>query len=177
MQEPQPLGHEFPEEKIDPGRVAARPSEVRDKTYAHRIFGDAEDDWDHRGRGFGRKRSGAAAGCGDNGHLAADQVGHHCRQAIVSALQPVVLDRYVLAFDVASIAEAFAERGHITRRDTIALGGVYECDDRHRRLLRARRERPRCGSTRNQRVELAPVHSITSSASASSLSGIWRPSA
>src|SRR6516162_1352435 len=46
----------------------------------------------------------------------------------------------------------------------------------HRRLLRARRERP-CGcSATDQRDELAPPHSITSVATASSLSGMLRPS-
>src|SRR5262245_3132452 len=52
-----------------------------------------------------------------------------------------------------------------------------ESDHRHRRLLRACYERP-CGNTATEeRDELAPLHPITSSASASSLSGIWRPSA
>jgi hypothetical protein len=41
MQEPQPLGHNFTEEKIDPGRVAAGPGEVRGKTHLHWVFGDA----------------------------------------------------------------------------------------------------------------------------------------
>ena len=44
------------------------------------------------------------------------------------------------------------------------------------RLLGARRERPR-GRHAENGDELAPVHSITSSASASNLSGISRPSA
>jgi hypothetical protein len=43
-------------------------------------------------------------------------------------------------------------------------------------LLRPRRERPRRGGAK-QRDELAPPHSITSSAMASSLSGIVNPSA
>jgi hypothetical protein len=44
-------------------------------------------------------------------------------------------------------------------------------------LLRARRERPRRRAA-DEQYELAPPdHSITSSARASSLSGIWRPSA
>ena len=46
---------------------------------------------------------------GDHGHLSADQIGHQCRCAIISALEPVVLDRHVLAFDVARFVEAFAE--------------------------------------------------------------------
>jgi hypothetical protein len=43
-------------------------------------------------------------------------------------------------------------------------------------LLRARRERPRCCGAAEQRDELAPYHSITSSARASSVGGTVRPS-
>src|SRR5262249_50650930 len=43
-------------------------------------------------------------------------------------------------------------------------------------LLRARRERP-CGCPAEQRDERSPPHSITSSARASSVGGISRPSA
>ena len=56
-----------------------------------------------------------------------------------------------------------------------SLAGVEETDHRHRRLLRAHRERPRHGAT-EQRDVLAPVHSITSSARASSDAGMARPS-
>src|SRR5262249_46740616 len=45
------------------------------------------------------------------------------------------------------------------------------------RLLRARRERPRGGCTAEKRYELAALHSITSSARASSVGGIVKPSA
>jgi hypothetical protein len=44
-------------------------------------------------------------------------------------------------------------------------------------LLRARRERPCCRRTAEQRYERAPLHSITSSARASTDDGISRPSA
>jgi hypothetical protein len=44
-------------------------------------------------------------------------------------------------------------------------------------VLRARRERPRCNRAAEQSDELAPSHSITSSARASSIGGISRPSA
>src|SRR6516225_2157917 len=49
-------------------------------------------------------------------------------------------------------------------------------DHRHRRLLCACRERPRGCCAAEKRDELAPVHSITSSAVASSLSGTVSPS-
>ena len=87
------------------------------------------------------RRETTCAGRGDHGHLTADQVGHQRRQPIVLALQPVVLDRHVLALDVTGFAEAFAERGHIAR---VAFGRAVaeKPDHRQRRLLRARRERP-----------------------------------
>jgi hypothetical protein len=57
---------------IDQGRP--RPS--CDQTKLNRVFADAKDDRDRRGRSFGRKRSNSAAGRGDNSHLAADEIGH-----------------------------------------------------------------------------------------------------
>src|SRR5215207_1262171 len=61
-------------------------------------------------------------------------------------------------------------------RETVMRSAVEEPDHRHRRLLRARSERPRhCAA--EQRNELAPLHSITSSARPSSGSGTIKPSA
>src|SRR5262245_10767655 len=54
-------------------------------------------------------------------------------------------------------------------------GAPEEPDHRHR-LLRPRRQRPRRRAA-EQRDNLAPPHSITSSARASSMGGISRPSA
>ena len=55
--------------------------------------------------------------------------------------------------------------------------GTKRVDTKHLlRLLRARRQRPR-SRTAEQRHELAPLHSITSSARASSVGGISMPSA
>src|SRR5262249_55475911 len=57
--------------------------------------------------------------------------------------------------------------------------GVEEADDRHRRLLRPRRERPYSHRAAEERYELAAFHlrdhSITSSARASSDGGTVRP--
>src|SRR5262249_8303663 len=50
-------------------------------------------------------------------------------------------------------------------------------DHRHGGLLRARRERPCSGRAAHDLDELAPLHSITSSARASSVGGISMPSA
>src|SRR5262245_48606463 len=95
-------------------------------------------------------------------------------------IRPAIFDRDILALDIAGFIQALTERGregHIAR----SCRAVEKPDHRHRRLLRARRERPRRRRAAEKRDELAAPHlgghSITSSASASSLSGIWRPSA
>src|SRR6185295_16351646 len=54
--------------------------------------------------------------------------------------------------------------------------GVQEPDHRHRLLLRARRERPCSRRAAEQRDELAPLHSITLSATESSVGGTVKPS-
>jgi hypothetical protein len=99
---------------------------------------------DHARNGscFGRDRARRVAGRCDHGHTTVNQIGHQCRQAIVLALQPVVLDRHVLAFDVAGFVEAFAERGHITR---VGIGRPVsdKSDHRHLWLLRACSKWPR----------------------------------
>src|SRR5262245_48483148 len=71
------------------------------------------------------------------------------------ALRPTVFDRHVPPLDIASVAQAMAERGGELR---VRAGRptIEEPDHRHRRLLRARRERPRGHRAAEQRDELAP---------------------
>src|SRR5262249_2981060 len=90
--------------------------------------------------------------------------------------RPTVFDHHVLALDEARFAQASSKCLH-QMRGVLRRPGAEITDHRHRRLLRARRERPRRDDATEQRDELAPPHSITSSASAISLSGIERPSA
>src|SRR5262245_46716167 len=79
--------------------------------------------------------------------------------------------------DPAAFAQLLHKRGH-----PLAIGrrcGLAQVPDGRQlpRLLRARRERPRCRPAAEERDELALVHSITSSAIASSDGGTVRPSA
>src|SRR5262249_34857373 len=114
--------------------------------------------------GFGRGRSRGSVGCGDDSYAAVDKIGHERGQAIVAAVEPMVLDRHVLAFDVADFLEAFTKRSSLAR-GAFRRSGADEPNHRHHRLLRARRERPRCRRAAEQRDELATgAHSITSSA-------------
>src|SRR5262249_42974489 len=89
-------------------------------------------------------------------------------------LSPAIFDRDILALDIVGFLQALAKctqsvHVHISRC------ALEEADHRHRRLLRACCERPRRRAA-EQPDELAALHSITSSAATSSLSGTVRPS-
>src|SRR5262249_20435376 len=111
----------------------------------------------------------------DHRHLTAREISGEVRQSIVLILRPVVLNRHVLAFEIATLANAMPERGHKVG-SAAGRRGAENPDHRHRLLLRARREGPRRRAA-DERDELAPPHSITSSARASRVGGTVRPSA
>src|SRR5262249_27955315 len=155
------------------GRVAARPGKAGDQTKLDRVLADPENDRDRRGGGSGRKCSRVAARRGNNGHATMNEISHERRQAIVFALEPMVLHHHVPAVDVAGFDQASAERiGNA--RGAVSRPTADKADDRQCRLLRPRRERPRRRGA-EQRDERAPPHSITSSARASMIGGISRP--
>src|SRR5262249_52783362 len=113
--------------------------------------------------GFGHRGGSGEGGRGNHGHATTDEVGHERRQAIVFALQPVVLDHDVLALDVAGFVEGFAE-GSAKAIGLLGRSGADKADDRHRSLLRAHRERPRCCHATEKRDELASPHWLRSQA-------------
>src|SRR5262249_16812104 len=155
---------------------AARSGKAGDKTEPDRVFGGDEHDGDRRGYRLGSERW-TRGGRGDHSDPSLHQVRRQLRQSIKLILGPAVFNGHVLALDVAAILQALAKCAQ-TVRHSVSRSGVKKPDHRHRRLLRARRERPRCSSAAEKRDELAAGgHSITSSAMAISLSGIWRPSA
>src|SRR5215510_14071461 len=175
MQQVEPLCRQLTAEKVDPRQVAARPGEAGDKTEPDRVLGRNKGDRDRRGCRLGSGRRGGRAR-DDYGDLSANQFSRQLRQSIVLVLGEAVDDYYVLALHMADVFEAQAECAQ-TVRHRVRRSGVKEPNHRHRRLLRIRRERPR-GRAAKQRDELAALHhSITSSASASSLGGMSRPSA
>jgi hypothetical protein len=132
-------------------------------TEPDRVFGDTEDDGERRGCRLGRKRCNTGAR-DDHGDPSANQFGRQLRQPVVLTLRPAVFDRYGLALDIAGVFEALTKSAQALRHP-VRRSGVDEPDHRHHRLLRARRERPRHRGAAEQRYELAPPHSITSSAS------------
>jgi hypothetical protein len=74
-----------------------------------------------------------------------------------------VHDRHVLALGITGELEAQTKSAQSVRQ-RVRQPAVEESDHRHRRLLRPRRQRPRRRRAAEQRNELAPFHSITSSA-------------
>src|SRR5262245_28698094 len=154
--------------------VAAWPGKAGDQTMRDRVSANAKGDRDRRGRSFGRPRR-RIANRSDNGDATADEVGHERGQAIVLAAEPVVLDDHVLALYVARFAEALTKRGSMAR-GAIERPTADKANHRHGLLLRPRRERPRHRRAAEKGDETATVHSITSSARASSVGEISRPS-
>src|SRR5262245_61639944 len=86
----------------------------------------------------------------------------------------MVQNRQVITLDKTRLLEALPESAQ--QLFVLRYGGEQP-DHRHRWLLGARRERP-CGRRRaaEKRDELAPLHSITSSARAMSAGGTVMPS-
>src|SRR5262249_15693072 len=124
---------------------------------------------------FGRECRRCEVWRDDDGYPAADQIGRQFRQPIIVIVRPEVFDGHVLALDIASFAEPFSE---CCDKICAPFGRTTEEKPDHwpRRLLRARRERPRRRAA-EQRDERAAFHSITSSALACNVSGTVRPSA
>src|SRR5205085_12650008 len=92
---------------------------------------------------------------------------------IVLIVGVVILDRHIAPLDIARFGQTLAEYCcQVLDRGT----NIEIADHRHRRLLRARHERPRYRSAEH-RDELAASHSITSSARPSNGSGTVTPSA
>src|SRR5262245_16135865 len=108
--------------------------------------------------------------------LEPDQFGGNLSETLAAALRPANLNRDVATFHPTEFAQPLHECGEPLALDQ-GRGGAQESDGRQLAgLLSARRERPR-RCTAKQCDELAPPHSITSSASVSRLSEILRPSA
>src|SRR5262249_47427876 len=105
------------------------------------------------------------------------KLGRDLGQALAAPVCPAIFDRDRAALDPTEVVEPPRECGRpLTFRQR---GAVAQEPDNWslRRLLRSRRERPRGSAATEKRDERAPLHSITSSARASSVGGTVRPSA
>src|SRR5262245_63506283 len=104
-----------------------------------------------------------------------NQIGSECRQTVVLALRPAIFDHHIAAFDEAGFAQATAKCVHELPEGTL-LRTIEEPDHWHRWLLRPRRKRAGHRRAAERQAERAALHSITSSARASSVGGTSMPS-
>src|SRR5262249_31216176 len=95
-----------------------------------------------------------------NRHLPSYEISSQQGETIVLSLSIAILDGYVLAFDVARFGQG-AEKCRDIRRHRSWRSGIKKPNHRHRRLLRARRKRPRGGRAADQRDELAPPDGLS----------------
>src|SRR4029453_626679 len=92
----------------------------------------------------------------DHPHLTAYQIGCEVGQSVVLVLRPAILNRYILALDVAGFTNALPECGQKARTIGRRPRAAEKPDHGHPRLLSLCRDRPR-GRAAEQRDELAPL--------------------
>src|SRR6516164_4466856 len=99
-------------------------------------------------------------------------------KALCVAPAPTKVDTHVTADRPARFLQPLQERRETRLSFRVVRGEIHEhADAAHAlALLRACDERPRCRRAAEERDEVPPVHSITSSTATSSLSGTVRPS-
>ena len=111
-QQLQPLWPQRAEEEGHARGVATRAIQAADKPELDWITAIREDDWGARGcRVCGLGRVGAPRRS-DHSHMTADEIIGECGQSIVLAIGPAVLDRRILALDIAGFAKAPTESGY-----------------------------------------------------------------
>jgi len=77
----------------------------------------------------------------DHGHSARNQIGGKPSKSIIFTVRPTVFDRNILTLDISSLVQTTSESSDVLRR-LAKRPGTEKPDDRHRRLLRARGDRP-----------------------------------
>ena len=161
-QQGKPLQVERKGEHGHAAQIASRPMEARDQAEADRVAVEKEDDRGGRGCRLGGHHRRLAAGC-DDGDLALDELGGERRQSIVAAARPAIDDGEVAAFDKSRLLEAEPERVEV-RRERFGRSAAEKSDHRHRRLLRARRERPsrRAADEHDEAAALHVGHRLSS---------------
>jgi hypothetical protein len=163
-------------EKGQPGGVAAWPRQAGDEALPDRI-GD-RDEHDRDGAHLqGKRRQRRRGGGDDQVRFELDQLlGERPRPGRIAAI-PAIVDAQVATLGPSELPERLLERRAALAIFRIVLGERHQRADASHALLPARREGPSDRRAAEERDELAAFHShsITSSASASNLSGISRP--
>src|SRR5262249_5563661 len=161
MQQLQPLRYFRLSLKAHAGYIAAWPAEVGHEAGCNWIA--AADEHDRYGRGGSHCRARGDILAKNHGHLPANQIGRKCSEPLELILRPAEFESDVMAVDEPRSLQAVAE----CRYSVNCVGSsccLKESDHRHRRLLRARRQRPRRNRPSNHLDEAAPSHAARSGA-------------
>src|SRR5262249_10535245 len=141
----------------------------------YRVRSDDEDNW-HPWRCILQSEGGCRPSHRENdGRTPTNDFGCERGQIGLTAY-PTIIECNVPPFCKAQFSQPFIKTGQ-EPRIVLARRGAYQGHERHRRLPRARRKRPRRSSAAEQRDELPALHSIASSARAMSCRGTSIPSA
>src|SRR5262245_39255932 len=173
----QPFSNDCRFEMREASEVAARTCQARDNAERDRVH----DLYEHDRHGPSRLPHGecrrTAAG-NDHVGLQRKQLFRERLSPVSVCRAPAVVDAEIAAFGPAQLAEPPYQSIHQRLILGIALGESQKHADAPHpaRLLCARGERPSGAGGAEQRDELAPFHSITSSARASSVAGTSMPS-
>src|SRR5215510_484176 len=171
-QEPQLLWPKITKQEAHARGIATRAREGGGKPKFDRVIRDHENNRNCRGRGPCRECR-RRVQRGDHGNLSARKLGSQPGQALVLIIAVAIVDHHVAAFEVALLGQTLSKNpDERLRQPARGKKGHHWTGG----LLRSRRERPCCRRAAEQRNEVATPHSITSSASASNLSGMVRPS-
>jgi hypothetical protein len=179
LEQLQPFAAQAVFELDEAGGVAARPRQARDEAGTDRVGDAGEHDW-QGARCLQQRRQRRGARHQEDVGRERDQFMRVFARVSSISPAPAVFDPQVAALGPAQLLQRLQERRDV---GTVRRGAAQEHTDvpHALALLRARRERPRNrGRARragDERDELAAVHSITSSARASSIGGTSRPSA
>ena len=150
--------------------VAARACQTVDEAGADRI-GDVHEHDRHRARRLQQRPD----GCGGNGQDDVRRQRHQFGRVFANTLgipgAPAILDPHVASIGPAQLLQTLHERRQPARCFRIVRGQAHQHGDATHPLglLRMRSERPCSRRAAEQRDERAPLHSITSSARASSV--------
>ena len=167
----EPFRVELRREYADSSHIAARVSQTRRVSFLDQIIGAGDDRY---GRGLRPERPNRNVA--DRNHrvgFAGCEIGGQSRNTFDMTLGVAPLNKNVAALLDSHVVESL-------RHSIAGIGGGIGFEDADfwqlgRILLRARRERP-CRRAAEQRDEVAPPHSMTSSAIASTPGGKVMPS-
>jgi hypothetical protein len=122
MHERKPLGVVLECEDIEARRVTAGMSEIRNKAQRDRVFTNSKYYRNRCRRYLGCERSRGRGRRRDEGNASANEISHKRRKTPILAIEPVVLHRHVLAFDISQFAETFAKSRSNSRPPLRATG-------------------------------------------------------